>query len=41
MFSVLDAVLLRDLPVRDQDEVVMLWTAAPSGQGDHLPISQG
>ena len=33
MFSVLDAVLLRDLPVRDQDEVVMLWTAAPLRPG--------
>jgi putative ABC transport system permease protein len=41
MFSVLHGVLLRDLPVREQDEVVVLWTESADGATDHLPISQG
>ncbi len=40
MFSVLSAVLLRGLPVQDQDEVVVLRTEAPSGASDHVPVSQ-
>ncbi len=38
MFSVLDGVLLRGLPVRAQDEVVVLWTEAPARDTDHLPV---
>jgi predicted permease len=38
MFSVLNGVLLRDLPVRDQDEIVVLWTEAPARASEHLPV---
>ena len=41
MFSVLNSVLLRELPVQDEDEVVVLWTEAPAGASDHVPVSQG
>jgi putative ABC transport system permease protein len=41
MFSVLNGVLLRELPVQEQDELVVLWTRAPSGASDHFPVSQG
>lgn len=41
MFSVLNGVLLRELPVRDQDRLVVLWTAAPTRASDHLPVFQG
>jgi putative ABC transport system permease protein len=41
MFSVLDGVLLRELPVRDEKRVVVLWTEAPAGAADHLPVTQG
>lgn len=41
MFSVLNGVLLRPLPVRDQDDVVVLWLEAPGGVSDHLPVTQG
>jgi putative ABC transport system permease protein len=41
MFTVLDGVLVRDLPVQDEEEVVALWTEAPSGASDHVPVSQG
>lgn len=41
MFSALDGVLLQDLPVRDEDEVRVLWTEAASGASDHLPVTQG
>ena len=37
MFSVLNGVLLRDLPVRAQDELAVLWTEAPSS--GHLPVT--
>src|SRR5438132_773810 len=30
IFSVVDAVLLRDLPYRDPDRIVMLWDSHPS-----------
>jgi hypothetical protein len=33
--------LLRDLPVRDQDEVVVLWTESADGATTHLPVYQG
>lgn len=38
MFSVLSGVLLRELPVRDQDRVAVLWTRAPARDSDHLPL---
>ena len=41
MFSVLNGVLLRELPVGDQDDLVVLWTEAPAGAYDHLPLMQG
>lgn len=41
MFSVLDGVLLRELPVRDPDGVVVGWAEAPSGASAHVPLSQG
>jgi predicted permease len=41
MFSVLHGVLLSELPVQDQGDVVVLWTAAPARAADHLPVSQG
>jgi predicted permease len=39
MFSVLNGVLLRELPVRAQDRVVVLWTQAPARDSNHLPLS--
>ena len=38
MFSVLSGVLLRPLPVRAEDEVVVLWTEAPARDSDHVPV---
>jgi putative ABC transport system permease protein len=38
MFSVLNGTLLRELPLRGQDEVVVVWTQAPGGGADHLPV---
>ncbi|HEX8363511.1 MAG TPA: ABC transporter permease [Longimicrobium sp.] len=37
MFSVLNGVLLRELPVRAQDELAVLWTEAPAS--GHLPVT--
>ncbi|HEX8211636.1 MAG TPA: ABC transporter permease [Longimicrobium sp.] len=39
MFSVLNGVLLQDLPVEDQDRIAVLWTAAPARSFDHLPVT--
>jgi putative ABC transport system permease protein len=36
MFSVLDAVLLQELPVRSQEEVVVLWTETAGGS--RMPV---
>lgn len=41
MFSVLNGVLLLELPVQDEDELVVLWTETPSGTFDHHPVTQG
>jgi len=42
MFSVLNGVLLRELPLQDEEDVVVLRKAAPAGGPiDHLPIFQG
>jgi predicted permease len=37
MFGVLNGVLLRELPVRAQDELAVLWTEAPAS--GHLPVT--
>ena len=38
VFTVADAFLLRPLPVRDQDRVVVLWGASRSGRFDNFPL---
>jgi predicted permease len=38
MFSVLRGVVLSELPVRDQHELVVLWTEAPDRATDHMPV---
>ncbi len=38
MFSVLNGVLFQDLPVQEQDEVMVLWTEAPTRASDRLPV---
>jgi putative ABC transport system permease protein len=37
VFTVADALLLRRLPVRDQDRLIVLWGAAPD-RGFHYPV---
>ncbi|MHB1224104.1 MAG: ABC transporter permease [Gemmatimonadaceae bacterium] len=39
MFGVLNGVLLRQLPVDEPDELVVLWLEAPERASDHLPLS--
>jgi putative ABC transport system permease protein len=39
MFSVLNGVLLRELPVRVQDEVAVLWTRPPADAAGHVPVT--
>src|SRR4051812_38833349 len=38
VFTVAEAFLLRPLPVRDQDRVVVLWGATPDGRFDNVPL---
>jgi predicted permease len=38
MFSVLNGVLLQDLPVKNQKEVIVLWTEAPTRASAHMPV---
>jgi predicted permease len=38
VFAVAEALLLRPLPVRDQDRVVVLWGAARDGSVDNFPL---
>src|SRR5919109_1505200 len=38
VFTVADAFLLRPLPVRDQDRLVVLWGATPDGRFDNFPL---
>ncbi|MQA89129.1 MAG: FtsX-like permease family protein [Gemmatimonas sp.] len=40
MFGVLNGVLLRGLPVPEEDDLIVLWTDAPAGAYDHLPVFQ-
>lgn len=38
VFSIANALLLRPLPVRAQDRVVVLWGVTPDGRTDHFPL---
>jgi putative ABC transport system permease protein len=39
MFSVVDGVLLKPLPVRDQDRLLVVWTSRPERGFQHWPFS--
>jgi len=39
VFGVVDAVLLRPLPVTDQERVVVAWTSDPARSFDHIPFT--
>lgn len=39
VFTVADALLLRDLAVRDQDRLVLLWGESPDGRMQNVPFS--
>jgi putative ABC transport system permease protein len=39
VFTVADAVLLRRLPVRDQDRVLLIWGELPKRGFDHYPLT--
>jgi hypothetical protein len=39
MFSVVDGVLLKPLPVSDQDRLLVVWTSIPERGFDHWPFS--
>lgn len=39
VFTVADAILLRDLPVRDQDRVVVLWGQTRDGRFSNFPLA--
>src|SRR4051794_34787993 len=38
VFTVADALLLRPLPVREQDRIVALWGRMRNGSFDHYPL---
>src|SRR5687768_5981091 len=38
VWTVAEALLVRALPVRDQDRIVLLWGATPDGSFDHYPL---
>lgn len=38
VFTIADALLLRPLPVRDQEHVVVMWGASRDGRTDHFPL---
>jgi predicted permease len=38
VFTIADALLLRPMPVRDQDRVVVLWGVTRDGRTDHFPL---
>src|ERR1700759_1682905 len=40
VLSVAYAILLRPLPVRDQDRLVVLWADNPTHSPAHLPLAQ-
>src|SRR4249920_3786299 len=39
MFSVVDGVLLKPFPVRDQGRLLIVWTSIPKQGFDHWPFS--
>ena len=39
MFSVVDGVLLKPFPVKDQDRLLIVWTSIPKQGFDHWPFS--
>ena len=41
VFTVAEAFLLRPLPVRDQDRVVVMWGTTPDGRFDNFPLLLG
>jgi len=41
VFTIADAVLIRPLPVRAPDRVVVLWGVTPDGATDHFPLLYG
>jgi predicted permease len=41
MFTVVDAVLLRRLPVREQSQIVVMWTEDRTSNVSHFPVSYG
>jgi len=41
MFAVMNGVLLRPLPVREQDRLVVIWTEDRKSGVDHFPFSYG
>ncbi len=41
VFTIADAVLLRPLPVRQQDRVAVLWGMTRDGRTDHFPLLLG
>src|SRR5206468_1560966 len=38
VYTIADALLIRPLPVRAPEQVVVLWGAAPDGRTDHFPF---
>ena len=38
VYTIADALLIRPLPVRAPDRVVVLWGVTPDGQTDHFPL---
>ena len=38
VFTIADALLLRPLPVRQQDRVAVLWGITREGRSDHMPL---
>ena len=41
VYTIADALLIRPLPVRGPDRVVVLWGVTPNGQTDHFPLLYG
>ena len=38
VLTIADALLLRPLPVRQQDRVVVMWGITRDGRADHMPL---
>src|SRR5690349_23961126 len=39
MFSVVDGILLKPLPVKEQNRLLVVWTSVPERGFDHWPFS--